>query len=62
MHVAKTKMLIGCAVTAQLICTFVFIYANHWFSHAQAHFKTLYSCTVHIQQRSSDGAVHVHGA
>ena len=35
--VAKTKALISCAVTAQLICGFVFAYANCWFSHAQAH-------------------------
>ena len=34
---AKTKALISCAVTAQLICVFVFAYANCWFSHAQAH-------------------------
>ena len=33
---AKTKALISCAVTAQLICIFVFAYANHWFSHAKA--------------------------
>ena len=34
---AKTKVLISCAVTAQLICVFVFAYANHWFSHGKAH-------------------------
>ena len=34
---AKTKALISCAVTAQLICVFVFAYANCWFSHAKAH-------------------------
>ena len=33
-YVAKTKMLISCAVTAQLICIFVFAYA--WFSYAVA--------------------------
>ena len=33
---AKTKALISCAVTAQLICVFVFAYANCCFSHAQA--------------------------
>ena len=33
---AKTKALISCAVTAQLICVFVFAYANCWFSHAKA--------------------------
>ena len=35
--VAKTKALISFAVTAKLICAFVFAYANCWFSHAQAH-------------------------
>ena len=34
---AKTKTLISCAVTAQLICIFVFAYADCWFSHAAAH-------------------------
>ena len=33
---AKTKALISCAVTAQLICVFVFAYANCCFSHAKA--------------------------
>ena len=31
---AKTKVLISCAVTAQLICPFVFAYADCWFSDA----------------------------
>ena len=35
-HVAKTKALIRFAVTAKLVCAFVFAYANCWFSHAQA--------------------------
>ena len=30
-------MLISCVVTAQLICVFVFAYANRWFSHGKAH-------------------------
>ena len=34
---AKTKALISCAVTAQLICGFVSAYANCWFSQAVAH-------------------------
>ena len=34
---AKTKALISCVVTAQLICGFVFAYANYWFSHAMTH-------------------------
>ena len=33
----KTKTLISCAVTAQLVCIIVFAYANRWFSHAKAH-------------------------
>ena len=33
--VAKTKVPISCALTAQLICFFVF--AKHWFSHDAAH-------------------------
>ena len=37
MYVAKTKALISFAVTAKLICVFVFAYAKCWFSHEQAH-------------------------
>ena len=33
----KTKVLISCAVTAQLICVFVFAYAKSRFSHDAAH-------------------------
>ena len=33
MYVAKTKALISFAVTAELICVFVFAYAKCWFSH-----------------------------
>ena len=32
MYMAKTKALISCAVTAQLICAFAFAYADCWFS------------------------------
>ena len=38
MRVAKTKALISFAVTAKLICAFVFAYADCWFSHEAAHF------------------------
>ena len=34
---AKTKALISFAVTAKLVCAFVFPYANCWFSDAAAH-------------------------
>ena len=37
MYVAKTKPLISCAVTVQLICAFVFAYAKSRFSHDLAH-------------------------
>ena len=36
-RVAKTKALISFAVTAKLICVFVFAYADCWFSHEAAH-------------------------
>ena len=36
-YVAKTKALISFAVTAKLICVFVFAYAKCWFSHGAAH-------------------------
>ena len=36
MRVAKTKALISFAVTAKLICAFVFAYADRWFSHGAA--------------------------
>ena len=35
-RVAKTKALISFAVTAKLICAFVFAYADCWFSHEAA--------------------------
>ena len=34
--VVKTKALISFAVTAKLICTFIFAYVACWFSHAEA--------------------------
>ena len=36
-YVTKTKALISCAVTAQLICVFVFAYAKSRFSHNEAY-------------------------
>ena len=39
--VAKTKALISCAVTAQLICVFVFTNADCWFSGMSAHMSYL---------------------
>ena len=41
MYVAKTKALISFAVTAKLICVFVFTYAKCWFSHDAAHLFAL---------------------
>ena len=38
--VAKTKVLISCAITAQLICAFVFAYAKIRFSHDAAHIRS----------------------
>ena len=36
MRIAKTKVLISFAVTAKLICVFVFAFAKMWFSHDAA--------------------------
>ena len=38
MYVGKTKALISFAVTAKLICVFVFAYAKSRFSHDEAHY------------------------
>ena len=35
--VAKAMALISFAVTAKLICAFVFAYAKYWFPHDTAH-------------------------
>ena len=42
--VTKTKALIRCAVTAQLICGFVFTYAKSRFSHNEAQIMYMLSC------------------
>ena len=42
-EIAKTKALISCAVTAQLICAFVFAQAKIWFSHDAAHYIAVLS-------------------
>ena len=39
--VAKTKALISCAVTAQLICGFFFAYVKHWVSQYVAQMFTI---------------------
>ena len=41
---AKTKALISFAVTAKLICAFVFAYADFWFSHEAAHILNAVLC------------------
>ena len=41
-RVAKTKALISCTVTAQLISAFVFANADCWFSHAATHISCLH--------------------
>ena len=38
----KTKVIISCAFTAQLICAFIFAYACCWFSLAVSHFYLFY--------------------
>ena len=50
MYVAITKKLISCAVTAQLICAFVFDYACCWFSHAKAQLVLFFMHNSKLQQ------------
>ena len=45
-RVAKIKALISFAVTAELICVFVFAYAKSRFSHDAAHFSMLSFSTI----------------
>ena len=47
-RVAKTKALISCTVTAQLICVFVFAYAKSQFSHNEAHI--LWCPSIHVRR------------
>ena len=42
-RVAKTKALISFAVTAKLICVFVFAYAKSRFSHDVAHMRKVFA-------------------
>ena len=42
-RIAKTKVLISFAVTAKLICVFVFAYAKSRFSHNEAHIMSIFS-------------------
>ena len=51
-RVAKTKALISFAVTAKLICVFVFAYAYCWFSHEAAHLCSKHWLWVHVQTAS----------
>ena len=43
MHVVKTKALISCAVTTQLICGFIFTYAKSKFLMTQLNFLNFVS-------------------
>ena len=47
-YIAKTKKLISFAVTAKLICIFVFTYADCWFSHETAHMKRVCVFSIYI--------------
>ena len=42
MYVAKTEVLISCAVPVQLICAFVFAYVKSRFSRNTAHLMSVY--------------------
>ena len=48
---AKTKALISFAVTAKLICVFVFAYAKIRFSHVAAHIIVLCSTVLNVDYK-----------
>ena len=54
MYVAKTKALISCAVTAQLICVFVFAYAKIRFSHNEAHLMVGGKLRIHVNSQERE--------
>ena len=61
-YVAKTKVLISCAIIAQLICTFVFAYKKSRFSHdARAkegiEWYRWYHWHINILQCSTNGTI-----
>ena len=56
MYVAKPKTLIGFAVTAELICVFVFAYANSRLSYDAAHMGLNPTC---LKAQSSPQLVSV---
>ena len=61
--VVKTKALISCAVTAQLICAFVFAYADCWFSDVVAqlwHMYRFYNRLVCFRTKRMTRAAVVH--
>ena len=55
-RVAKTKalMMISSAVTAKLICAFVFAYADCWFSHNMAQLMVIVRFLVHEGECSNE--------
>ena len=58
-YLAKTKALISCAVTAQLICDFVFAYAKISFSHVAAYFIVILMLQSHDNQERVQKGQHV---
>ena len=54
-RVAKTKALISFAVTAKLICAFVFAYAKSRFSHNEAH---LLVSVLYVENARSNLSIH----
>ena len=54
-RVAKTKALISFAVTAKLICAFVFAYANCWFSDSVWYLFQAYVGAVPVVTPTGDG-------
>ena len=58
--IAKTKVLISCAVTAQLICAFVFALAKIWLSHGGAQLSgyCYYQLKKHFKKHFTERPLH----
>ena len=62
--VAKTKVLISCAVTGQLICSFVFTFAKIRFSHITDHSRYIKKrdCAICREHKGADQMLDYHAA
>ena len=56
-HISKTKALISFAITAKLICVFVFAYTKSRFSHDEAHLSDFFKYKTHLNIKSKQSCL-----